>query len=197
MKNELGRKITSLTLMTIMFAGGLTFAAPGMEPAHAANEMLFVSAENAQFQNIFGGPQVIEVVVTNPDINRTDQSHGSPIVKVNGQDILMAQGTDGSWYAYIADKTQIDTADDAGTDGGFQFDTIFSQGDSVSTIGRALTETQGGYTNVVVFATALSNTTGGAGSFNDPVADLDTINTLGSTAWADGSSINIRGTLSR
>ena len=32
MKNEIGRKITSLTLMTIMFAGGMTLAIPGMMP---------------------------------------------------------------------------------------------------------------------------------------------------------------------
>ena len=32
MNKELGRKITSLTIMTIMVAGGLTFAVPGMMP---------------------------------------------------------------------------------------------------------------------------------------------------------------------
>ncbi len=64
MNNELGRKITSLTLMTIMLAGGMTFAAPGIMPAaHAANANLFVSAENSQFDNYMSGPQVIEVVV--------------------------------------------------------------------------------------------------------------------------------------
>ena len=35
MKNEIGRKLTSLTLMTIMFAGGLTLAIPGMMPTEA------------------------------------------------------------------------------------------------------------------------------------------------------------------
>jgi small subunit ribosomal protein S1 len=48
----LGRKITSLTLMTIMVAGGLTIAFPGVMPeAMAANANLFVSAENSQFNN--------------------------------------------------------------------------------------------------------------------------------------------------
>ncbi len=32
MKNELGRKITSLTLMTIMFAGGITVAGASFMP---------------------------------------------------------------------------------------------------------------------------------------------------------------------
>ena len=40
MKNELGRKITSLTLMTIMFAGGMTFAIPEMMPEAVADERL-------------------------------------------------------------------------------------------------------------------------------------------------------------
>ena len=63
MNNEIGRKITSLTLMTIMLAGGMVIAAPGMVPAaHAANANLFVSAENSQFDNYMSGPQVIEVV---------------------------------------------------------------------------------------------------------------------------------------
>jgi hypothetical protein len=50
--SELGRKITSLTLMTIMVAGGLTIAIPGVMPeAMAANANLYVSAENSQFDN--------------------------------------------------------------------------------------------------------------------------------------------------
>jgi Na+(H+)/acetate symporter ActP len=43
---EIGRKITSLTLMTIMLAGGMVIAAPSMMPvAHAANANLFVSVQ--------------------------------------------------------------------------------------------------------------------------------------------------------
>ena len=46
MKNELGRKITSLTLMTIMFAGGMTFAIPEVMPeAYAQDKLMYVSAE--------------------------------------------------------------------------------------------------------------------------------------------------------
>ena len=58
MNNEIGRKITSLTLMTIMLAGGMTIAAPGVMPAaFAANANLFVSAENSQFDNYMSGPK--------------------------------------------------------------------------------------------------------------------------------------------
>ena len=35
-KNANVRKLTSIALMAIMVAGGLTFAIPGMEPAEAA-----------------------------------------------------------------------------------------------------------------------------------------------------------------
>ncbi len=112
MKNEIGRKITSLTIMTIMFAGGMTFAFPGELPAaYAANANLFVSAENSQFSNYMAGPQVIEVVVIDPDINDTDESKGEPDVKVNGKRLRMVQATDGNWYAYFADRLQATTAD--------------------------------------------------------------------------------------
>ncbi|QLH11559.1 hypothetical protein [Nitrosarchaeum sp. AC2] len=112
MNNEIGRKITSLTLMTIMLAGGLTFAAPSMMPvAHAANANLFVSAENSQFNNYMSGPQVIEVVVIDSDINDTDEGKGEPNITVNGKSLRMVQAVDGNWYGYFADKTMAQTAD--------------------------------------------------------------------------------------
>ena len=112
MNNEIGRKITSLTLMTIMLAGSLSFAAPSMMPvAYAANANLFVSAENSQFNNYMSGPQVIEVVVIDSDIKDTDKAKGEPDVTVNGKKLRMAQATDGNWYGYFADLTMALTAD--------------------------------------------------------------------------------------
>ena len=111
MNNEIGRKITSLTLMTIMLAGGLTFAIPGMEPAYAANANLFVSAENSQFDNYMAGPMVIEVVVIDSDISDTNEGKGEPDVTVQGKDIRMAQATDGNWYGYFADSDAALAAD--------------------------------------------------------------------------------------
>jgi hypothetical protein len=53
----------------------MSFAMPSMVPAaHAANANLFVSAENSQFDNYMSGPQVIEVVVIDSDINDTDEA---------------------------------------------------------------------------------------------------------------------------
>jgi len=112
MNNEIGRKITSLTLMAIMVAGGMTFAVPGMMPsAHAANANLFVSAENSQFDNYMSGPQVIEVVVIDSDINETNEAKGEPDVTVNGKILRMIQAVDGNWYGYFADLNQAQIAD--------------------------------------------------------------------------------------
>src|SRR3989344_3602419 len=113
MKNEIVRKLTSLTLMTIMFAGGLTFAFPGIMPdasaAHNAN--LFVSAENTFSSNTLTGPMVAEVVVSDSSIASQDDAHGEPTVTVNGLKLRMLQATDGNWYAYIADVDFAKTAD--------------------------------------------------------------------------------------
>ena len=120
MKNGIVNKLTSLILMTIMVAGGMTFAIPGVVPeaeaAHNAN--LFVSAENPQFDNYFNGPMVIEVVVNDPDISDTDESKGEPDVTVNGQDLRMAQATDGKWYGYFSDRTFAQAADASVADNG-------------------------------------------------------------------------------
>ena len=85
MNNEIQRKLTSLTLMTIMLAGGMVVAAPSMVPTAAAAGALYVSAENAQFDNLFGGPTVVEVIVKDPNRSRTDIVSGEPTVLVDNQ----------------------------------------------------------------------------------------------------------------
>jgi len=104
MKNEIERKLTSLILMTIMVAGGMTFGFAPMVPEAFAqsNANLFVSAENSQFDNYMSGPQVIEIVVIDPDIDDTDEAKGEPDVTVNGKIVRMTQAVDGNWYAYFA-----------------------------------------------------------------------------------------------
>src|SRR3989449_5607905 len=112
MYKETLRKITSLSLLTILLTSTAAFAMPNALPqAHAAtNANLFVSAENSQFQNYFAGPQVIQVIVADPDINRLDQAYGEPTVNINGKKLRMAQSTDGNWYAYFADRNQAERA---------------------------------------------------------------------------------------
>ena len=124
MNNEIGRKITSLTLMTIMLATAFAVGAPSVLPkAAAANANLFVSAENSQFQNYFSGASVIEVAVIDSDIKDTDKGKGEPDVTVNGNKLRMVQATDGNWYGYFADRDQAEIADAvaAGAYGGNTF----------------------------------------------------------------------------
>ncbi|RNJ74677.1 MAG: hypothetical protein EB828_06615, partial [Nitrosopumilus sp. D6] len=60
------RKLTSVTLMTIMVAGGLTIAIPGISPdAHATTverANLVVSSDR------FGGPMILEIIVKDSNI---------------------------------------------------------------------------------------------------------------------------------
>ena len=111
MKNELGRKITSLTLMTIMFAGGMTIAAPSFMPEAAADEkLMYVSAENSLFGNTFAGAQIVEIIVRDPARDETDESQSEPTVEVNNEILRMVQGEDGYWYAYIGSTAAIAAA---------------------------------------------------------------------------------------
>ena len=68
--------------------------------------------------NSESGPQVIEVVVIDSDINDTDQAKGEPDVTVNGKILRMIQAVDGNWYGYFADRTQASIADFTALGGG-------------------------------------------------------------------------------
>jgi hypothetical protein len=92
-----------------MLAGGMVIAAPSMVPTAAAAGALYVSAENAQFDNLFGGPMVVEVIVKDPNRSRTDIASGEPTVLVDNQRLRLAQGIDGNWYGYFADSTDVAT----------------------------------------------------------------------------------------
>ena len=93
--------------MTIMFAGGMTIAIPGELPtAVAQTGTLSVSAAAA---GVFGGPQVIEIVVDDPDRADAD-SEPSPDVNINEQPVQMRQATTGKWYAYVADESAYDAS---------------------------------------------------------------------------------------
>ena len=81
-----------------------------MPEAEAANQYLWVSVEDSG-DNFFYGGQVLEIVVTDPAINRLDEAYGMPDVTIDGKKVIMAQGVDGSWYAYIADGKKATTID--------------------------------------------------------------------------------------
>ncbi|MHB9159873.1 MAG: hypothetical protein ACYC6W_03210 [Nitrosotalea sp.] len=94
-------------------ANGMEPLIPRIEPMKhtSLNPNLYVSAENPLFKNYFAGPQVIEVIVVDPDISRLDQAYGEPVVTINGKRLRMAQTTDGSWHAFFADMSQAQHAD--------------------------------------------------------------------------------------
>ena len=114
MKNELGRKLTSLTLMTVMLTSLTALGATNafvMPEALAETQLLYVSADNADFGNTFGGVQIVEIIVADPTRSDVNQRQGEPTVEMNGDVIRMAQGADGYWYAYIADTTAVGSMD--------------------------------------------------------------------------------------
>jgi len=165
MNNEIGRKLTSLTLLSILLVSGVTFGVPGAIPTAEAshNANLFVSAENSQFNNYFAGPQVIEVVINDNDIRSLDDAVGEPDVTVNGKKLRMAQATDGNWYGYFADRVQAVTADstqDAGTAGGGGLDfgkfCDNNDGDVLTTTGTSIS-----VSDTVGFAIPRVTTVGG------------------------------------
>jgi hypothetical protein len=191
--NEIGRKITSLTLMTIMLAGGMTIAAPGFMPAaFAANANLFVSAENSQFDNYMSGPQVIEVVVIDSDIDDTDEGKGEPDVTVNGKIMRMAQAVDGNWYGYFADQTKSSIADStttaAGTGLGLNFGTLCATGTTTETfLGITIGDTVG-------VSVPLGNLTGSIGANGTSTGDNLTVQcALTSGGGATGDNANTTG----
>src|SRR5438309_5528801 len=148
MYKETLRKITSLSLLTILLTSTAAFAMPNALPqAHAAtNANLFVSAENSQFNNYFAGPQVIQVIVSDPDIARLDQSYGEPLVTLqNGKRLHMAQATDGNWYAYFADRNAALNADStSGLHGkGLDFGAFCASTTGNAVIGQDYPDTKG------------------------------------------------------
>ncbi|MBI1828847.1 MAG: hypothetical protein HYR87_05155, partial [Thaumarchaeota archaeon] len=188
MYNNTLRKITSLSLLTILLTSTAAFAMPNALPqAHAStNANLFVSAEMSQYSNYFAGPQVIQVVVSDPDIQRLDQAYGEPTVTVNGKKLRMTQNTDGNWYAYFADSKEAQIADStSGAAGkGLDFGTFCSAASAVTATGVDFSETKG---------VALAYGNGTAGGVNGTQSPSATISTACHTVHVDFAATSIRG----
>jgi len=179
----------------------LTFAVPGVMPAaYAANANLFVSAENSQFDNYMSGPQVIEVVVIDSDINDTDEAKGEPDVTINGKNLRMVQAVDGNWYGYFADRDQAQIADStvasANAGSGLDFGTFCAASSGTTVLGFSTTETDGFAipitanvtSGVTANGTVVGSSTGGVIS-NTCVA----LTTAGSTnnGTGQGNALNV------
>ena len=107
MNNELGRKLTSLTLMTIMFAGGITVAGASFMPMAEMPEAIAThgtssGALSVSSTHIMGGA-VLGITVSDPNIGSTDQQITPPSVSLGSNSIDMTQMSDGTWVAYVVD----------------------------------------------------------------------------------------------
>jgi len=138
--------------MTIMLAGGMVIGAPSLVPEAAAAGALYVSAENAQFANTFGGAQIVEVVVIG-HATSTDIKAGEPTVKVDEHLLRMAQGADGNWYGYFGDSTAVAAADETDNNLDFGLDVDPTHVDVSEATNVYINATQGTIKN----APALSN----------------------------------------
>ena len=121
MENEIVRKTTSLTLIAIMVAGGMTFAIPGVMPsAHAQVNEMSVSAVNDMFANSFVGAQVIEVSVNAPQFRADNAFEDSfePVVTVDDNPLIMEQAGNGIWYGYFVASDMAEAAHENGLDFG-------------------------------------------------------------------------------
>ena len=107
--------------LSVLF-GILSLGILGFSNVYAENANLLVSAENPYFANSFAGPQVIEVIISDPTISDTFIPQPEPIVTVNGKSLRMVQSNDSDWYAYFAVLDQAQLADSTVGEPGFGLD---------------------------------------------------------------------------
>jgi len=174
MKNEIGRKLTSLTIMAIMFAGGMTFAVPGMMPGvhadgfGATDGMLSVSSVYIQ------GGAVLEIVVNDPAVSSTSEDIANgPVVTIGGVEHNLNQAANGKWYVYAVDESVSKLLDADGD--GMEYGTQCTTGLGIST-GIIESGTGTGTANILPDA-----------SYN-VWAEINNI--AGTTATAAGSCLN-------
>lgn len=149
----------------------------------SSNPNLYVSVENSLFKNYFAGPQVIEVIVVDQDINRLDQAYGEPVVTINGKRLRMAQTTDGSWHAFFADMKQAKYADATqitNSGKGLDFGQFCSFDSAVAT-GVDFSETSG---------IAVARHFSGASNGTQPLGNCSTNNIGGVTNLSGGTLLN-------
>ena len=107
MKNEIGRKITSLTIMAIMFAGlGLVQGIPSFMPGATA-DFSITEGELSVSSEFIQGAAILEIVVNDPDLSSTDDdlNSGADVI-IGGTTYTMNQAVNGKWYLYVVDQSQ-------------------------------------------------------------------------------------------
>jgi len=107
MKNEIGRKLTSLTIMAIMFAGGMAIGVPSFMP-EAASDLSVTEGLLTVSTTTLQGVAILEIVVNDPDNSDTDNDVVALAASVGGTDYDLTQASNGKWYAYVVDLSQAD-----------------------------------------------------------------------------------------
>ena len=125
MKNEIGRKLTSLTIMAIMFAGGMAIGVPSFMP-EAASDLSETSGLLTVSTTTLQGVAVLEIVVNDPDNSDTTGDISALSASVGGTDYDLTQATNGKWYAYVVDASQAALFD--ADDNGFEFGILCQEG---------------------------------------------------------------------
>ena len=120
MKNEIGRKLTSLTIMAIMFAGGMAIGVPSFMPQASADTFAATDGMLSVSSTFIQGGAVLEVVVNDPDYSSTeDDINDGPEVDIAGTDYIKNQAVNGKWYLYVVEDSTAEALDDDGT--GFEY----------------------------------------------------------------------------
>jgi len=154
-------------LVILPFLLSAIFVAQFADASH--NPHLFVSAEKQMYDNYFTGSMVIEVIVNDPSIRSLDNAIGEPDVSVNGHNLRMAQGGDGQWHGYFANKDKAREADNIANKGGagqagagLDFGVFCSAGTDASVIGVSFSDTEG---IAIPHGTGITGETNGKSSF--------------------------------
>jgi len=134
MKNEIGRKLTSLTIMAIMFAGGMAIGVPSFMPEAASDlsstdGMLTVSTTTLQ------GSAILEIVVNDPDVSDTTiDINSGPSVDVGSTTLDMSQAVNGKWYLYVVDASAavLAEATHGGVNSGLEYGVLCTTGLGIS-----------------------------------------------------------------
>jgi len=180
MKNEIGRKLTSLTIMAIMLGGlgiaqGFTNSYMPVASAQTAETTGMLSVSSTTIQ----GAAILEIVVNDPDISDTTVDiNGGATVTVLGTSYDMVQAVNGKWYAYVVDlsvSTLMD-ADDNGMEFGFKCTTGLGTGGSATIIASGTTI----WAEALATSGTQTNQPGGCLDMDNMIASLDA--TAGTTS---------------
>jgi len=128
MKNEIGRKITSLTIMAIMFAGlGLVQGIPSFMPSAVAEGFSLTDGELSVSSEFIQGAAILEIVVNDPNLSSTeDDLNSGASVSIGGTSYDMSQAVNGKWYLYVVDSSISQLMDADGT--GLEFGILCQSG---------------------------------------------------------------------